>query len=173
MGLYVDNPIIKPLGSLIVIAIASSRVYLGAHYPIDVIGGFLIGACLAGGFWLLEENNIFEKCDGSLSILVATGIVLACYFTKIKEQVPMASAGSLVGLMLSRHLLDRVGIKDMETNQWESLLLVVVGIAGMIAIRRSFVTDTSSYKNESYFAKYMIQIIYLFFITPLLFKAFL
>lgn len=37
----------------LVAAIGISRLVLGAHYPIDVLGGWLTGAALAGASWLL------------------------------------------------------------------------------------------------------------------------
>ena len=40
----------------LVAAIGLSRVLLGAHYPIDVLAGWLTGAALVGVSWLLAER---------------------------------------------------------------------------------------------------------------------
>ena len=51
-GAFSDRPAlrraIQALLALFILAVGASRVYLGAHWPSDVIGGFLFGAlCLA------------------------------------------------------------------------------------------------------------------------------
>jgi undecaprenyl-diphosphatase len=40
------------LAALIALGIGFSRVYVGAHYPTDVVGGLLLGTAWSG-FWLV------------------------------------------------------------------------------------------------------------------------
>ena len=43
-------------GTVMTAAIGVSRIYLGVHYPSDVIGGYL-----AGGFWLAASIWVYQR----------------------------------------------------------------------------------------------------------------
>jgi membrane-associated phospholipid phosphatase len=41
-----------------VVAVGATRVYLGAHYPSDVVAGWMVGALIAGGsLWLVGHSE--------------------------------------------------------------------------------------------------------------------
>ncbi len=48
--------ILIAVGSIIVLCIGISRIYLGVHYPSDVVGGYL-----ASGVWLSLAIEIFQR----------------------------------------------------------------------------------------------------------------
>ena len=56
---------ILSLGVLISVIVGASRVYLGVHWPSDVLAGWVIGAGWALLFWVLAEylkmRNVLKK----------------------------------------------------------------------------------------------------------------
>jgi undecaprenyl-diphosphatase len=63
-------PRLAPLVYLLAAAIAFSRVYLGVHYPLDVLGGAVLGAAIAAGLRFLvrrRQRRLAEKRAGLLT----------------------------------------------------------------------------------------------------------
>jgi undecaprenyl-diphosphatase len=54
-------PKATPFAYMLAVLVAYSRVYLGVHYPFDVIGGALIGLCLGWGVFRLIRGLPFTK----------------------------------------------------------------------------------------------------------------
>jgi undecaprenyl-diphosphatase len=52
------------IGSAIVLCIGLSRVYLGVHYPSDVLGGYL-----ASGVWLGLMIEVFQRMNKEIRVL--------------------------------------------------------------------------------------------------------
>lgn len=57
---FVRRPVAKfycmSAAMLLTMLVGASRVYLGVHYPTDVLAGWLLGLCWAMACWLLERR---------------------------------------------------------------------------------------------------------------------
>ena len=90
---------------ILILLIAFSRIYLGVHFPTDILGGWFLGGCLLFGY--LKLGNRFEQIVAQCSLwqqmvfLAATTGIMSIYVTHETIVIVAAFFGLGIGTILS------------------------------------------------------------------------
>jgi undecaprenyl-diphosphatase len=104
------NKLLWILTGFLIIAVPLSRIYLGVHFPTDIIGGYVLGILLLLGFiWLVPRAEFWITAKGIKSQLcMAFCVPLALIFISPAGDRDCLTAvstlwGFAVGMVLERH----------------------------------------------------------------------
>jgi len=135
IGLDFRKRILPILGMVIVVAVGLSRIYLGVHYPGQVIGGWIIGVAVAGlGMVFLRRlpfrmNEMQAIPQVSFAFVALVPILVAIGLGAAGEVNPIHIGGYLFGFSLGALAEDRYVRFKTEITSAKRILRVVVGSA--------------------------------------------
>jgi membrane-associated phospholipid phosphatase len=117
----------------IIILVGFSRVYLGVHFPTDVLGGYLIGAVML--FFYLRWHEAFPRRLRAqplwVQLLVALGVPIVLMFVWFSGDTVSAMA-TLAGLGAGLVLQHRYVPFDAGGPAWQRVARFLVGAIGLI-----------------------------------------
>jgi undecaprenyl-diphosphatase len=124
---------LRTLAAILMILIPVSRVYLGVHFPHDLLGGYLLGgAVLALYLWLAPDVERWLGSRGlvwHLGLAVVVAVAMALTFqTQDGVTAGATVAGMGVGFALERRWV-RFAVGDQWRKRVLAFLLGVVVIA--------------------------------------------
>lgn len=120
------------LFAIIAVLVAFSRLYIGTHFPLDVIAGLALGVLI--GIFALWIDKAFEKHEFRLSkledeiiviFLIALGITAIALF-----DVPVL-ASSVLGYYAGFFFGKEAGLKQSEYGEKKWLLKFAIGITSV------------------------------------------
>jgi len=120
---------------LLMVLIGFSRIYLGVHFPTDVLSGWTVGAVLLAGCLALEprvESWLKRASLGvQLALAVAVPLALLLLYPSNDTASPMAV---LMGVGVGVALVGRVAPFSTAGPLWQRAVRFLVGMIGLFVI---------------------------------------
>ena len=133
---YWRTPASWVVGSIYILLISFSRLYLGVHYPIDVLGGWVFGLALAG--LMIKAKPHIEKylMEKGLNFSLFLGFAIPILIMAISQSTQLNYVmGAAIGVNIGAHFsLKHHLFLPKPKNLIEATLRSLFGIATIFAL---------------------------------------
>ena len=160
---------------VLIVAVAVSRLYLGAHYPSDVIVGAALGVSIA-----VFGNYLFEKVKNVKNLYLGTFLVLTpfiVYFLCVADPLfaDLFKTFGMIGGMVAVCFLDeKTKPLSYDVAWWKKIIRIVLGVVLAVSLKEIIklvnVFDIIQISLLIDAIRYFIVVMTVGYLCPILFK---
>jgi len=160
---------IYAVGILVISLVGFSRMYLGVHYPIDIIGGIIIGI-----IWTFISNYIFEYAEVNrnpwIFMIIIVPMIIGLMY--IKQKTYYAISGTVLGFYFGYILETKYVLYDVKNTRLKQLIKLVLGLTVLLTLKGvlKVILPISLFSD---FFRYFIVGLWITVGAPYIFKRFI
>lgn len=174
-AMYFKKAWVSVLAGVGIVAVAFSRLFLGVHYPSDVIVGAVLGVAIAVGLSIVyDRTKNIHKLYGITALVM---LPFAIWFMITADPLYddfFKLYGMLTGLFFAAGLEEKYAPIEYDVAVWKKVLRIVIGVAVVLAVKEGFkLVDVFGILHVSLLLdaiRYMLVVIVGFGLCPILFK---
>ncbi|HXV42486.1 MAG TPA: phosphatase PAP2 family protein [Anaerolineae bacterium] len=122
------------MAGLLIIFISLSRLYLGVHFPTDLLGGYLLGGALLVAYLRLEPGlEVWLQAQGLIWQL-GLALIASCLPLFLATEEGVAISAVILGMSLGLILERRLVCFEADGSWQQRVLRFLVGAAVMVAL---------------------------------------
>ncbi|MGV8983052.1 phosphatase PAP2 family protein [Clostridium sp.] len=156
------------VGTAAIALVAYSRMYLGVHYPIDVIGGIVIGT-----IWVFISNYIFDYAESTKKAWILMIIIVPMLIGMIflREKTYYTISGTVLGFFIGYVLESKYVQYDVRNTKIKQLIKLLAGLIVLITLKTTLkqVLPLSIFSD---FFRYFVVGLWITIGAPCIFKRF-
>ena len=163
------------LVGVLILSVAFSRLYLGAHYPSDVVVGVVLGVgCAVLGNYLFGKVKDLKKLYlGTLLVLTPFIVYFLCVADPLFADL-FKTFGMMAGLAAVSFLDEKTEPLSYDVAWWKKLLRIVVGVVLAVVlkelIKKANVVDVMQISLLIDAVRYFVVVMTVGCLCPLLFR---
>lgn len=119
-------------GITAILLVGFSRLYLGVHYPVDIIGGMIIGT-----IWVFISNYIFDYAEAMKKPVVLMIIILPMLIGMmfLREKTYYSLSGTVLGFYIGYILESKYVQYDVRNTKIKQLMKLLFGLTVLITLK--------------------------------------
>ena len=132
LAIITKNKRLYIFSAILIILVAISRLYLGVHWPTDVIFGALFGF-----LWALIISKVFDYIQNNKSykLLIGSSLTFVILTIILGDNDFYKSAGLLLGLSIGYVIEDKYVNLSIEMSKRNKAITYVILVVGLLIIK--------------------------------------
>lgn len=164
MAIYIKKKVMYIIAIIMIILIGFSRLYLGVHYPKDVIVGGILGVLISYICY-----NIYNKYENKIMVYTITFIIFLPALTFAHSEDFIKGLGAYFGFLIGMFIEKRYVNFSVEGKGINKVIRVVIGVLILLCLQKGLKIVLPSEDIFS-FIRYSIISILGIGIYPMIFK---